>query len=311
MQNARILMENGKYKHVRKLSAGDRIASIDRTPNVVTNVRRRRLDIDEEVVTVKHDAWYGVLGTSGHTGVLAFDRESTPKWYDASTLNTSETVVLGLAPKFHTASGSDGIDASTARSVRAFATGFVYGAFMRIGGLRAYPEVFFNYDASSKIGDGVCKYAEEGFQAAGVRSGSGTMKRITFFDKTMWASFFALGAYGQRRLPHIDSNSIRCFASGLNTGIVASGYAGLPPLGEPLYETLYWSSLNSDKPMCYGQHAFTHKDELYNACYGKVIVAEQGVETYLWDVFVDTRYTTMECPSIIANNLVLSAANKM
>jgi hypothetical protein len=302
LHNARILMANGTYKNVHKLCVGDNLASIDRTPNVVKHVRRRRLGPDENVVSIKHDAWYGVLGTSGFTNVLSIDQDAKPQWFEAYSLSDCEPMIFGLPPKFARIARQD--EAS-------FATGFVYGAFMRIGALRAYPEVTLVYDASSKVGDGILKYANKGFDAVGIKSGVGHMRRITFFDKSMWASFFALGAYGHRCLPPIELHALHPFATGLNTGIVASGYAGLPPLGDALYETFYWSCLNSDKPLCYGQHLYMHNNNVYNACYGKVLAIEQGIEAYLWDVYVEESQTTMTNPSIIANNMVLSAANNV
>ena len=314
LPSAKVLLANGAYRGVTQLRPGDLLATIDRTPNIVKNVCHRRLRPNEEVVSIKHDGWYTTSGISGSACLMTMNEDAIPKWHRADIFTDNQTRVVVLPPKMKPTKNNGGEDDDVEEADVAFAAGFVTGSFMRIGALRTYPEVSFVYDWSSKIGDTLSKYANKAFNVVGTKSSSGHIRRLSFVDRTMWATFYSMGAYGNRRLAPIENNSIVPFASGLNTGIVASGYAGLPPLGEALYETLYWSALHCDRPLCYGQHVYMIDDVAYNACYGRAIVVEKGVETLLYDVFVEPcrmnqAPTPPRVPSLIIGNLVVTAAN--
>ena len=307
-------MANGTYKDVKKLRVGDHTATLNRIPNVVKHIRSRRLRTGEDIVSIKHDAWHKVIGTSGELHVLTINNDGSPDWLQASTLVDYQTRVFALPSKgiYSNTQDNAATPTTTPDKIISFSTGFVSGAFMRIGALRKYPEVTFVFDSSSKVGDMIAAHSLTAFGAVGVKSGVGHVRRLTFYDKSMWATFFSMGAFDNRCLPHIDNINIASFASGLNTGIVASGYVGLPPLGESLRETLYWSALQSDKPLCYGQHIYMHNKTPLNGCYGRAIVVEQCVQATLWDVCVEpliTNHDTQSLPSLIVNNLVFTAAN--
>jgi hypothetical protein len=114
----------------------------------------------------------------------------------------------------------------------------------------------------------------------------------------MWNLFSNMGIYEGRTIPDLFMKSDKEFASGVNVGMIKSGFHGVPHIGASMYEVLYWSALNSDDMLCYSQQTIEYERKTYQSCFGHVYLTNRGV----FDVY---QLQLDDNNTFVANNLVM------
>ena len=293
--NSKIMMDNGQYKSIATLQKGDKLRSFSGAPSTVSSVSKKRTSVSEELITLKHDGWYSTSSVSGEQEVLMFDTHvKKPLWIRASEADYfSDSYVLPR--KSYDPDRQSNFHCS-------FELGFLVGAFLRIGGLHNFPEVSFVYNRQSNIEDLLKKYSSNLYKVTPVVRHMERGTKMSFMNKYMWNTFSNLGLYEDRTLPDMLLKSGHEFASGLNIGLVKSGFQGVPPIGPSIYEMLYWSSFNSEQLLCFGQKKVISENTRYDVCHGRVFLTNRG-EYDMYEIELTDNNT------FIANNFVMRVAD--
>lgn len=293
----RLLTAGGTYTDISSIAPGTLLAGVPvaRTaparivPVKVERLRKRKLTPGESVVTMRHDAFYDPLTCAG-ADVAVLMRDNVMRrtaWVDAEALDdASEQDIVPLntfvlPPKVDPSPLSE---RQTILSALTYELGFVFGAFMRVGSLRAFPESRFVFDSrSTRCVAEVQRCVAKVFKAAPIMTQRGHYITLTFMSRYMYNIFTSFGTINDRNVPATFRKPVPEFASGLSAGLVTSGHAGLPRLTQSLHETLYFCSLASDKPLCYGQLEYVEENTHQRACFGRVVASESAQMTYCDD----------------------------
>lgn len=290
----KILMDNGRYKPVDALKPGDAVRSFNGPSGTVKSVIKRTTAMSEELVTLKHDGWYAPSCCIGEQEVLMYDPYvKQPFWIRACEADYFSDQFV-LPRKVYDPDQRSNFHCS-------FELGFLMGAFLRIGGLHNFPEVCFVYNRQSNIEELLRKYSSMLYKTVPVVRHLEKGTKMSFMNKYMWNTFSNLGLYDERTVPDLFMKSGHEFASGFNIGLVKSGFQGVPPIGPSMYEALYWSSLNSEQVLCWGQRKIDSDKTRYDICHGQVFLTNRGeYDTYELDL--------AENNTFVANNLVMRTA---
>jgi len=286
-------MANGRYRDVSSLLIGEHVYTGTGVPKRVLDIARKKTSISDDIVTIKHNGWYDVTVCNGNTKVLMFDSYSKkPSWMFANTIASSSKEYFTLPCKQKS---------EHAKIDFAYELGFIIGAYLRIGGLRNFPEIRFVYDAGSDIGNLITKYVATVYKCHPVTNTFGHRIQLAFFNKYLWNKLSGCGTFAERKIPTVLMQETIEFTSGVNCGIVKSGHTGLPRLSKSVYEMLYWSSLHSYTPMCYGQLPIDFDKVVYETCPGQVLMMDKSTETMY------TLHIEEDVP-FVANNMLISSS---
>jgi hypothetical protein len=240
---------------------------------MITKLWKRSLRLGEDVVTVKHDAFYSQTSLTTEARILSWGEKVS--WMSCQELGSlapaTECVGFVLPPDHLPLEGTD-------RRLT-FELGYVIGVYLRIGSLHAFPETRFVLDVqNAKCLKELQRCAIEYFKTAPLVSKHGHLVQVTFLSKYMYNALMACGVAARRQLPtNIRYETASSdFHRGLSHGIVMSGRAGMPRVTPSILETLYTASMMCGIPLCNGlQSRTTEEGVRIKTCIGRVSTFEK------------------------------------
>jgi hypothetical protein len=251
------------------------------------------------MITIKHDAWYATTTCIGTQRVLVYNNHvKRLEWTDVEDLYHSHSQELVIPSKWKDFPDGGGdevksmdkitnlINANKANTspMYAYEMGFLVGAFMRVGGLRNFPEMTFTLYNPMGLENTIAKCGMSIFNAASTKHTIDHTTIIVFYDKYMWNVFSSYGVYEEREIPDVliqgwDSAD---FASGFYDGLVKTGSGGVPRISDEMYHKLYWASLHSSRSMCHGQFSMRIRGCKYQMCFGRRFLSDRTFNTSIF-----------------------------
>jgi hypothetical protein len=299
LANSRVLMRDGRYRCVSKVKIGDEVLNLHGNVAQVKNIFQKESKKTDALVTITHTAWYNPVTVLGSTHVLMFDGYAKKVDFveTQNIVNSSkDCIVLPSTKVFDQKSDNQSPNKYN------YELGFVIGAYLRCGSLRSFPEVSFEFDKNSDMRNIIDQYIKLVYNTVSIERYSSYKIQTSYFNKYLWNHVAPLGPYNHRSVPDfVYQYNDEEFYTGLNVGLVKAGRFGTPKLTPELYELLYWTAMNSQKPLCYNQ--FTHNIEKnqYDFCYSHVLMMDRGIIPYYELELQDSEH-------YIANNMVYLCA---
>jgi hypothetical protein len=318
------MLADGRYKRAGNLKPGDKLMtvrvnekSVAHTYAVkpVCSVVKRALNPGDDVLTLKHDAYHSltslVPSSRASPSILVWDHDQMRgRWCSTESIGasypwSSECQSIILPPS--------GIESHVVEtSLLSYELGYVYGAYMRVGSLRSFPQCVFVYDvhSSSTSVEELKRCVSEHFRAQPVTRMRGHLVQLTYHSQSMYnalSTCSSASARGIKYLSHVHGYG-KAFNLGLAKGIITSGYAGLPRSDPSVTETLYVASLAAGLPISH-RHTFeTAKDgTLQYTSYGRVVSYEKVVSAKSDTSVIETVIMDEdETYALIADNMLLN-----